>query len=289
MKPKNNTENLEFSKLETFQSIDLEGDWKEVRKSMGFGKKRSSVKRRMARTWWAAASVIILLGIGFLSKQFLFTPQEMIIALAGDTPEDVVLPDGSMVTLNSMAELTYPEIFRKGKREVRLSGEAFFKVERYPQKPFKVLIEEKAMVEVLGTSFSIRSDKSSESISVLVLEGRVAFSDAGEKLPPLILDKDEQASLSGGILLREETINLNMLSWKTGILYFDQSFIGDVVQQLESFYARDIVLKEDVPENLQFTSTIYNQDLESILEELAMVLGLAISFENGFILISKSP
>lgn len=289
MKPKNNSEKLQFSNLESFQSIDLENDWKEVRKSMGFGKKRSSVQRRLVRTWWVAASIILLLGIGFLSKQYLLKPQEMIIALAGDTPKDVMLPDGSLLTLNSMAELSYPVKFRKGKREVLLSGEAFFKVASNPQKPFLVRIEEKAMVEVLGTSFNVWSDKTSENISILVLEGQVAFSDAGEKLPPLILNKDEQASLSNGILLREEAINLNMLSWKTGILYFDQSFIGDVVKQLESYYTREIVLNEDVPENLQFTSTIDNQDLESILEELAMVLGLAISFENGFILISKLP
>lgn len=289
MKPKKNSEDPLISKLETFQSIDLESDWKELKSGIGFGKEMSPGKRHLASTWWAAASIILLLGIGFLSKQYLFASHEMIIARAGDTPKEVLLPDGSSVTLNSMAELAYPEKFRNRKREVQLSGEAFFKIERNLQKPFMVHIEEKAMVEVLGTSFNIRSEQSGEAVSVLVLEGRVAFTDAEEKLSEIILNKDEQATLTRGRIQREETINKNMLSWKTGILYFNQSLIGDVVKQLEIYYNREILLEEDIPDDLQFTSTIDNQDLENILKELSMVLGLTIGFEDEHILISKTP
>ena len=114
----------------------------------------------------------------------------------------VTLQDGSRVSLNSNSELLYPEKFRGKKRAVRLTGEAFFEVEEYPEKPFLVNIEEKAMVEVLGTSFNIRSDPSGEAISVLVVEGRVALSnvvgDAEGKNPGLILEKDEQATLIDG-------------------------------------------------------------------------------------------
>jgi transmembrane sensor len=289
MKPKKNSEDPLISKLEAFQSIDVESDWKELRSGMEFDKEMAPGNRFMPRIWWAAASIILLLGIGFLSKQYLFAPREMIIARAGDIPKEVLLPDGSSVTLNSMAELAYPEKFRNRKREVQLSGEAFFKIERNLQKPFMVHIEEKAMVEVLGTSFNIRSEQSGEAVSVLVLEGRVAFTDVEEKLSAIILNKDEQATLTHGMIQREETINKNMLSWKTGILYFDQSLIGDVVKQLEIYYNREILLEEDIPDDLQFTSTIDNQDLESILKELSIVLGLTIGFEDEHILISKTP
>ena len=150
-----------------------------------------------------------------------------------------------------------------------------------------VSIEEKAMVEVLGTSFNIRSEERGESISLLVVEGRVALSDAKGDLPGLILEKNEQATFRRGILQREEAVNKNMLSWKTGILFFDQSFIGDVVNQLETHYKRDILLNEDIPGDLMFTSTIDNQNLESVLEELSLVLGLTVSYEDDKILISK--
>ena len=287
MEPKHNLEEADFSKLDAFQSIDVEGDWTRVSQGIGFDKNHAFKKRRLAIAWKAAASIIVILGIGYLTQQYLFSPGNIISVLAENEPMQVVLDDGSRVTLNSNAELFYPQKFRGKTREVRLSGEAFFEVERNPDKPFMVSIEEKAMVEVLGTSFNIRSDNTGESISLLVVEGRVALSDAQGELPGLILEKDEQASFRQGILQREEAVNKNMLSWKTGILFFDQSFIGDVVNQLESYYKRDIQLTEDIPGDLMFTSTIDNQDLESVLEELSLVLGLTVSYEDDKILISK--
>jgi len=159
MKPKNDSENPLFDQLESFQSIDAEADWNKLRQSIGFDKAGKYQNASLLKFWWTAAAVILLLGVGFLSRQYLFPSKEMIIAYAGESPEEVLLPDGSTVTLNSMARISYPEKFRAGKREVLLSGEAFFKVKRNPQKPFMVRIEEKAIVEVLGTSFNIRSGK----------------------------------------------------------------------------------------------------------------------------------
>ena len=199
----------------------------------------------------------------------------------------MTLQDGSRVTLNSNSELSYPEKFRGGKREVLLKGEAFFEVERNPDKPFRVSIEHKAMVEVLGTSFNIRSEQSGEAIKVLVVEGRVAFTGTTKERPGMILEKDEQATMTHGTLRRDKVVNKNMLSWKTGILCFDQSFIGDVVAELEVHYMRDIILDEDIPRDLKFTSTIDNQDIESVLEELSLVLGLTVSYEDNKVHISK--
>ncbi len=287
MASKKNSEDLDFSKLGSFQSIDPEADWKRVTQRISFEKNHSLKKSYPALAWRVAASIIIILGIGYLSRTYLFSPPEMISAWTGDEQQMIKLPDGSEVTLNSNSELSYPEKFRAGKREVRLVGEAFFKVERNPENPFRVSVDEKAMVEVLGTSFNIRSEQAGETISLFVVEGRVLFSTEKEEQSGLILNMDEQATLKDGILKREDEIDLNILSWKTGILHFDQSNIADVVNELEFHYKREIVLNEDISRDLLFTSTIDNQDLESVLEELSMVLGLAISYKDDLILISK--
>jgi len=288
MKSKYDSEDPVFQNLESFQSLNSEQDWKNVRERIGFEKSRPSQTTDMAGILRIAAIFLLLIGIGFLSQHYLFTPPEQILARAEDGPLEVLLADGTRVTLNHGAELSYPEKFRVMKREVLLKGEAFFEVERNPRKPFLVSIEKKATVEVLGTSFNIRSDSQSGSIQVLVVEGRVAFSDAVHKIPPLILGKNEQAVLKDGSINRENVTDRNMLSWKTGILSFDQSFIGDVVQALSAYYNREISLEEDVPEDLQFTSTIENQDLECVLEEITMVLGLTVSYDDDKVLILKS-
>lgn len=287
MKPEKNSENLDFSKLGSFQSIDTKADWERVTRRISFERNRSLKKRYRTMAWRVAASLVMILGIGYLTQHYLFSPPEMLSVISGGEKQELVLPDGSEITLNSHSQLFYPEKFQKDKREVKLKGEAFFKVERNPEKPFRISIEDKATVEVLGTSFNIRSQKEGESISLLVVEGRVLLSSAEEEEPGLILNKDEQATVQRGVLRRDEYVDKNMLSWKTGILFFDQSFIEDVVDQLESHYKKEILLDENIPGDLLFTSIIDNQDLESVLEELSMVLGLTFSYEDDLIRISK--
>ncbi len=282
MEPKHNFEETDYSFLESYQSIDETKDWEIVKERIGFGPKRT-----LYRNWWSAAAVILLLGVGFLAQQTWFSSPGMLVAQAFESGQEVLLPDGSTVVLNKEAELAYPEKFHRNNREVQLSGEAYFEVEGDPDHPFVVNIGEKARVEVLGTKFNIRSGGAEESIGVQVVEGRVAFSQTDGNLIHIELGKGEQAILDDGALIKQDVGNPNFLSWKTGILYFDQSPIGEVAQQLEAYYGQDIDLDKSLTDNLTFTSIIDNQDLESVLDEISLVLGLRYTYQNQKVLLLK--
>ena len=49
-----------------------------------------------------------------------------------------MLPDQSVVWLNSGSKLTYPSVFEEKERKVLLSGEGYFEVEADPEHPFCV-------------------------------------------------------------------------------------------------------------------------------------------------------
>jgi len=282
MKPKTDIEERHFRNLETYQSINIEEDWQKVRGRIGFKKQRS-----MRHLWQTAAAVLMLLGVGFLTQKFVFPTPNMLAVQAGDQTKEVVLPDGSQVTLNKEAELIYPEKFNRRQRKLTLNGEAFFEVVSDPDLPFKVDVNQKALVQVLGTSFNISPDENGESISVQVLEGRVAFSSNLRGADKLILEKDEQATLVAGTITRADTVSLNFLSWKTGTLFFDHEKLKDVFRQLETHYEIDILLHKSVPSNLTLTSILDNQDLESVLDEISTVLGLDYSYEDDQIVFRK--
>ena len=76
------------------------------------------------------------------------------------------MEDGSIVYLADNSQLSYPEHFQREKREVSLLGNALFDVSGNKERPF--LIEtEQARIEVLGTSFNIKSsDKSAFELAV---------------------------------------------------------------------------------------------------------------------------
>lgn len=275
MKPKENFEEQLLRNLGTYQSIDIDEDWQKVRKRMA---KNKTI--RLHPFWRTAAAVILLLGVGFITQKYLAPSPDMIAVLSGEQMKEVLLPDGSIVTLNKQAELIYPEKFKHRKRELQLSGEAFFNVESKPEKPFIVYVEQKALVRVLGTSFNIRPDQADETISVQVMEGKVSFSSSAEGSDEIILLKDQQATLSEGSILRVDTVDRNFISWITGRLIFVHETIGEVIKQVQEHYEIEIVLDKSVPENLTFTSTLDKQNLESVLDEISMVLGLDYHYEN---------
>ncbi|MFN0254678.1 FecR family protein [Pedobacter ureilyticus] len=83
---------------------------------------------------------------------------------------EIVLSDQSVVTLNPGASIDYPNHFAGAKREVFLSGDAFFKISHNPKKPFYVHNKE-IIVKVLGTSFYVK--ETSKSAEVAVKNGKV--------------------------------------------------------------------------------------------------------------------
>jgi transmembrane sensor len=60
--------------------------------------------------------------------------------------------------------------FQINRRQVNLSGEAYFEVTKNLNRNFHINIEKKAIIEVPGTSFNLRSDKEDSTVDVSVVE-----------------------------------------------------------------------------------------------------------------------
>ena len=67
-----------------------------------------------------------------------------------------MLSDGTKVYLNAASELKYPVQFDSKKRQVHLSGEAYFEVAKDECRPFFVQAGD-VRIRVLGTSFNVTS------------------------------------------------------------------------------------------------------------------------------------
>ena len=87
-----------------------------------------------------------------------------------EKPLVVQLPDGSKVTLSKDSRLSYGKKFDGNKREVFLSGEAFFEVAKNPARPFLVY-SNGLITKVLGTSFKITAFEQDTRVVVAVKTG----------------------------------------------------------------------------------------------------------------------
>src|SRR5690606_38032915 len=91
----------------------------------------------------------------------------------GEKPLTISLSDGSSITLQPGSRLRYPEEFAVDRREVILSGEAFFDIAGNPARPFLVYANE-IVTRVLGTSFSIKAYENDSDVTVKVVTGKVS-------------------------------------------------------------------------------------------------------------------
>jgi transmembrane sensor len=90
-----------------------------------------------------------------------------------DKPMMILLNDGSSVVLQPGGHLSYSEGANKKRREVTLTGKAFFEIVKNKEKPFLVYSYGLA-TKVLGTSFMIDASEENKDIKVEVRTGTVA-------------------------------------------------------------------------------------------------------------------
>lgn len=124
----------------------------------------------------AAAAILLAAGIGYYRLTRQAIPQQVVTT--AKERKTVTLPDGSMVSLEPGSTLQYPRQFKKGSREVNLSGEAFFEVAHNETQPF-VIHSSLINTTVLATSFNIEARDAKEA-RVVVVTGRVQVLAKGQ-------------------------------------------------------------------------------------------------------------
>ena len=267
--------------IKSFQSDDADEDWLKIKKRINFGSRRhiapAFLKENVIRFLRVAAVLIILMGIGFLAKQFIFRTPDMITVSTGDFKNEIMLPDGSSVFLNKYSELKYPEKFQRNHRQVDLKGEGYFDVTPDPDKLFRIKIRAHAIIEVLGTSFNLKSDSTDGSVDIHVISGKVAFFTPETEYNKTVLIKGEQAVLRKGAIYVTKSNDKNFLSWKTGVLNFNDEKIENVLRELSKFYKKEFKLRNTGKRDIRLTSSFDNQEMENVLEEIKLVLNLDYS------------
>jgi len=182
----------------------------------------------------------------------------------------LTLPDGTRVWLNSVSELEFPAEFDPGERLVKLSGEAFFEVEKDPRRPFKVLAEG-TVTTALGTSFNINT-KTSGRVNISLHTGRVKVE------APLVA---EGVFLDPGRALQydahRERVTVDgfnpsaVMGWKDGRLIFAESTLPEAVRLLEEWYGIKIQLNNAEEIDWKYSGEYQKQTLDNVLNSMAYI------------------
>lgn len=179
---------------------------------------------------------------------------------------DVTLPDGTTVKLNAGTVLTYPTVFAKDKREVTLTGEAYFEVAKRKDQPFVVHTKNQQIL-VLGTHFNIYAYETSAATKTTLLEGKVAVRERLKDRQVILLPGDQ--AVNNGANFSKRTVNVQQeMAWVHGKFNFDGKSLREVMDELSQWYAIDVVYKGEVPDIEFFGGTFRTSKLSTILKIL---------------------
>jgi len=227
--------------------------------------------------WRVAAVVMVLLASSFILYYYFAKPRNILLtAKAGNML--MRLPDGTVVALNLGSTIAYPEKFTGGKREIEISGEAYFNVKHDKTKPF-IIVSGNARVEVLGTSFNINTQAASGNIEIVLTTGKVAVYYKERKMDKIVLAPGEKAEIekTGQKMVKTTNSDPNYMAWKTRKLVFDNTTLGEIVKSLNSVYHSNIVLPNSELAGCRVTATFSDQPLKGVLNVLQKTLDLQIT------------
>ena len=281
-----------FYKAERF---DSEVAWNKLRAKINPAQltvvERKSIGKEAISRFYKYAAIIVfavLLGsagfyIGFRNKVTVVYSE--IISPENQVVNEYILPDGSVVALNSNSKLVFPKHFKGDTREVTLYGEAFFEVKPNAEKPF-IITAGNAQVKVVGTSFNVSAYPGNETVEVVVTTGKVqvtnknAESLADANLVYLIPGEKGTLFTKSSILEKSQNSNLNYLAWKTRDFIFNDIPLNEVFKCLEKTYHVKIQVSDPKLNDLKLNAQFDKKTIDFILNVVGLTFNLELSFED---------
>jgi ferric-dicitrate binding protein FerR (iron transport regulator) len=191
----------------------------------------------------------------------------------------VVLPDGSVSWLNSGSSLSVPATFEANRRELSLTGEAYFEVVKNEQAPMFVSTDQMT-VKVYGTKFNVNAFGDDGTIRTTLVEGKVTLIPE-KSTKEYLLEPGFTASYD----LQSKKIKANEVEkmdaftgWKDGKLLFQNEPFADIVNRLERWYNVDIQLSDPSLGNYNLYATFIDENIEQVLAIFASSIPIEVDY-----------
>ncbi|RYY06796.1 MAG: FecR family protein [Sphingobacteriaceae bacterium] len=177
----------------------------------------------------------------------------------------ITLSDGTLVWLNSGSQLRFPFTFGLKKREVYISGEAYFKVAKNVKKPFVVHTTETDVI-VKGTSFNINTYQKDKILTSLI-EGNVVTKDQTKNSMQLV--PGQQAVYAAGRFTLQPFDRENLTGWIEGRYYFHDCSLQDLAFVVQRWYNVDVVFSSSKISSHRMSGIIEkNQPISQFINNL---------------------
>ncbi|OFY38393.1 MAG: hypothetical protein A2X18_02680 [Bacteroidetes bacterium GWF2_40_14] len=250
---------------------------------------RSAFSVKDRKFWYgfatAVSAAIVILFVGFFSgilgfKDSISTDKKELANLTAVNQRymytdkgvkgKVVLPDGSVVLLNSGSTIKYPDKFTGSAREVELSGEGYFDVVKDSLNPMIVTTIKGIKVKVLGTKFLLKSYDNDSETKAILYSGKINLTaEAGKNREEqsIIMSPNDCVVVpaEGELLVTKTRKEGNDDAWMRGELIFTNTPMPEVLKILERWYGKTFVVNNKSLNGFDLNASFKNESLIQIL------------------------
>ena len=196
----------------------------------------------------------------------------------------VRLADGSTANLNTGTTF-WVAIAERQRRAVLAQGEVLFHVAKDAKRPFNVLFGHEA-VRVVGTVFDVLH--TIRKSSVTVAEGRVRFSDVSSGRAALLVAGD-QLVYRPDTGVRVRRVDPSAASaWRNGYLIYDNGTLADIVEDLNRYFTRRIVIVDAAAARQRFSGALRVDGERAVVNRLSHLLPIRPDYDHGEVILLRS-
>lgn len=197
----------------------------------------------------------------------------------------VVLSDGTKVWLNADSKLYYPVSFHNRKREVWLSGEAYFDVAKDSGHPFVVRVDDLS-VQVFGTQFNINTHLKG-SVETVLVEGSISIS-FGHKCQFLKPGQLAEYRKGEGVLEVAEVDVTSYVAWKDGNFIFHNEPLESILEKLSLWYDLEVFYVNPQLRHVRLSGNLMKyKDVRELFEKFERISEARFGLKGKTVTVSK--
>ena len=244
----------------------------------------ASFPRRAPRRWTAlrvAAAILVIGGATWLvrsaglpGRAAAVRATDHEVATGTGQRAALRLDDGTQVVLGVKSALRWGPDFGGRAREVRLTGEALFTVAHDAERPFRVRTGD-AVMEDLGTEFSVRGYPGDDRVLVAVRSGQVSLARADSvTASPAVLEPGDLGTLRvGGMPTVEHGVDIGpYLAFAEGRLVFADTPLPEAIAQVQRWYDVQVTIADSSLARALVNASFRDEPLSEVLQVLATSL-----------------
>lgn len=228
------------------------------------------------------------------------------ISVTHGSKSRIVLPDSSVVYLNSGSRLTYPAVFDR-ERHVTLVGEGYFIVRSDSLQPFLVHTTD-VSVKALGTEFNVKAYPEEGNVETYLVKGAVEIIKKGQAKPIIELKPGEKgsyvketATLEQIVVAASDKVNVDKekpvlnvsivrkpdisTGWVKNQLVFDAEPFEQIAVRLERWFNVEIEIRNATLSKTRLTGRYDTENIEQVMHSLQMVTPFSYKIVKNKIII----